>query len=227
MFTVKRFIALRLALSVAMGLGALLPRAVAAEGAETETIVLVRHGEKPALGLGQLNCQGLNRALALPDVIGKKFGRPDAIFAPDPAQMKEDLGQLYNYVRPLATIEPTAIVFGLPIDASIGFSNLDALRQRLELPTYRSALLLVAWEHAAIVQVARHLIADHGGDPAVVPDWKGVDFDSIYVVRITRTGAEAAVKFELLHEGLDGQPEVCPAHAPGVNRRGIRTPFRG
>ena len=47
MFAVKRFIALRLALSVAMGLGALLPRAVAAEGAETETIVLVRHGEKP------------------------------------------------------------------------------------------------------------------------------------------------------------------------------------
>jgi hypothetical protein len=62
----------------------------------TETIVLVRHGEKPAEGLGQLNCQGLNRALALPVVIGKLFARPDA-----------------NYVRPLATIEPTAIAFAL------------------------------------------------------------------------------------------------------------------
>src|ERR1700727_2627529 len=34
-----------------------------AEDAAT-TIVLVRHAEKPEDGLGQLNCQGLNRALA-------------------------------------------------------------------------------------------------------------------------------------------------------------------
>ncbi len=33
-----------------------------------ETLVFVRHGEKPAQGYGQLNCQGLNRALALPAV---------------------------------------------------------------------------------------------------------------------------------------------------------------
>src|ERR1700730_4025255 len=49
-----------------------------------ETIVLVRHGEKPDKGLGQLDCQGLNRALALPPVIAKTFGRPSAVFAPDP-----------------------------------------------------------------------------------------------------------------------------------------------
>ena len=38
-------------------------------GSATETIVFVRHGEKPANGLGQLDCQGFNRALALPAVI--------------------------------------------------------------------------------------------------------------------------------------------------------------
>ena len=89
-------IVLGLAVAGSLGFGAELP--------VTETIVLVRHGEKPADGLGQLNCQGLNRALALPAVIEKLFGRPDAIFAPDPAQSKEDYGRLYNYVRPLATI---------------------------------------------------------------------------------------------------------------------------
>jgi hypothetical protein len=31
-----------------------------------ETIVALRHAEKPAGGLGQLTCQGLSRALALP-----------------------------------------------------------------------------------------------------------------------------------------------------------------
>ena len=55
-----------------------------------ETIVLVRHGEKPGKGLGQLDCQGLNRALALPPVIAKTFGRPSAVFAPDPSQQRED-----------------------------------------------------------------------------------------------------------------------------------------
>ena len=29
-----------------------------------ETVVFVRHGEKPEKGLGQLSCRGLNRALA-------------------------------------------------------------------------------------------------------------------------------------------------------------------
>jgi hypothetical protein len=34
-----------------------------------ETLIFVRHGEKPANDSGQLTCKGLNRALALPDVL--------------------------------------------------------------------------------------------------------------------------------------------------------------
>ena len=56
----------------------------------TETILFVRHGEKPAGGLGQLSCQGLNRALALPGVIARKYGRLDAVFAAVPSRLKED-----------------------------------------------------------------------------------------------------------------------------------------
>ena len=77
-------------LNIVLGLVLVASPVISAELPVTETIVLVRHGEKPAEGLGQLNCQGLNRALALPVVIGKLFGRLDAIFAPDPAQSKED-----------------------------------------------------------------------------------------------------------------------------------------
>ncbi|HEX3993473.1 MAG TPA: hypothetical protein VHX39_20045, partial [Acetobacteraceae bacterium] len=91
--------------------------AKAADVAKVETIALIRHGEKPPAGLGQLTCQGLNRALALPAVIRKVFRRPAAIFAPNPAEQKPDNGTLYDYVRPLATVEPTAIAFGLPIHA--------------------------------------------------------------------------------------------------------------
>ena len=205
---------MRIGLNIVLGLGLVASPVISAELPVTETIVLVRHGEKPAEGLGQLNCQGLNRAVALPVVIGKLFGRPDAIFAPDPAQPKEDYGRLYNYVRPLATIEPTAIAFGLPVDASIGVSDLDALQQKLESRVHRSALVVVAWEHAAIAKLARRLVADHGSDPTIVPDWNSDDFDSIYVVQLTQSRAGTAVTFEQRHEGLDGEPTTCPGQAP-------------
>jgi hypothetical protein len=181
----------------------------------TETIVLIRHGEKPALGLGQLDCQGLNRALALPAVIGKAFGKPDAIFAPDPAQTKEDHGHPYDYIRPLATIEPTAIAFGMPVDASIGVSNIEALEQKLSTAEYRGALVLVAWEHKRIVDLARLLMSRQGGDPAAIPYWKDDDFDSIDVIRISRTDAGATASFEQRHEGLNGQATSCPGRVPG------------
>jgi hypothetical protein len=41
-----------------------------------QTIVFIRHGEKPSGGYGQITCQGLNRALALPDVLLAKYGKP-------------------------------------------------------------------------------------------------------------------------------------------------------
>jgi hypothetical protein len=171
-----------------------------------ERIVFIRHGEKPAAGLGQLDCRGLNRALALPAFFAKTFGKPDAIFAPNPSVEKKDDGQLYDYVRPLMTIEPTAIAFGLPIHAEIGFADVAGLRAALEAPEYRRALIFVAWEHNLIEVVARDLMRAHGGDPNAVPPWRHADFDGVDVITIA--GGKAS--FARLTEGLDGQPETCP-----------------
>lgn len=176
----------------------------------TETIVLIRHGEKPPAGLGQLDCQGLNRALALPAVLARHFGRPAAIFAPDPARKVEDEGRTYDYIRPLATIEPTAIALGMPVDASVGFTDTDGLQRRLGEPHLHNALVFVAWEHLRIVMIARSLMVRHGGDADTVPAWRDDDFDSIYIVRIVRTGDRAKASFEHAHEGLNGQPRNCP-----------------
>jgi hypothetical protein len=177
----------------------------------TQTIVFLRHGEKPALGLGQLNCQGLNRALALPAVIAREFGRPDAIFAPDPAKEKSDAGKMYDYVRPLATVEPAAIYFGLPIEADLGFLDTAALVRQLDTPEYRSALVLVGWEHHKIIDAVQQIMTENGGNPVSVPDWRDDDFDSLYVVKITHTdGRPAAATLELRQEGLNGQPTECP-----------------
>jgi hypothetical protein len=211
-----------------------------------ETIVFVRHGEKPGSagrcyksddsksveestsGLGQLSCKGLNRALKLPSVIEAKFGKPGAIFAPNPAEQKPDQnddgngvrGGLYDYVRPLATIEPTAIRFQLPVNAQIGFSNAGALAATLMNKNYQDMVVVVAWEHKVINEVECQLLTkesckwekDEHGDKrsGVVAKWDGCDFDRIDVVKIDWSKAPPDVIFRQEKEGLDGQPEACP-----------------
>lgn len=172
-----------------------------------ERIVFVRHGEKPPKGLGQLDCRGLNRALALPGFFARAFGRPDAIFAPNPTAEKADAGVSYDYLRPLATIEPTAIALGLPVNVEIGFADTAGLQKALEAPSLAHALVFVAWEHSLIDVVARKLLAAHGGVPAAVPEWGRDDFDGVYVVTLA---AGAPAKFERMTQGLNGQPEACP-----------------
>jgi hypothetical protein len=182
-----------------------------------ETLVFVRHGEKPATGLGQLSCKGLNRALALPAVIAAKYGRPDAIYAPDPGEQKNDGGKPYYYVRPLATVEPTAIQFGLPIETPYGYSQIDKLGDALIDPKWRDRTVLVGWEHREIEELVRQIVVAHGGNATDVPKWKSADFDSIYVLRIDWSGATPRVRFSHEHEGLDGRPDDCPcATLPGA-----------
>lgn len=189
------------AVIAALALAGARAAAALAEPAD-ERIVFVRHGEKPPGG-----CRGLNRALAPPAFIAAHFGKPDAIFAPNPAEQKKDDGKPYDYVRPLITIEPSAIAFGLPVDAQIGFADVKRLQAALEAPEYRRALVVVAWEHRLIDVVVRNLLAAHGGDPSLAPTWADDDFDGVDVVTID---ANAHATFSRLAEGLDGPSEACP-----------------
>lgn len=173
-----------------------------------ETIVCIRHGEKPPGGLGQLTCQGLNRALALPKVLLGKFGTPQFIFAPNPAQKSD--GDKYFYVRPLATIEPTAIRCGLPVNTQFGYSEIDGLENELRQPAYQNAVVFVAWEHGLLDDFAKSLVADNGGDVRAVPDWPAKEFDQIYVFKITRANGHNKVAFTVDHEGLNGLSADCP-----------------
>src|SRR5215470_1540086 len=93
-----------------------------------ETIVFFRHGEKPSGGYGQLTCQGLNRALALPTVLTGMFGKPAYLYAPNPAvKISDPAGSAY-YVRPLATIEPTAIRAGVGVNTKYGYTDIASLQ---------------------------------------------------------------------------------------------------
>jgi hypothetical protein len=185
------------------------PVSPASSATGVETIVFIRHGEKPAKEIGQLNCQGLNRALALPRVLTAKFGKPDYIFAPAPFRMSVAVGR-FNYIRPLATIEPTAIELGMPVNTDFGYTDIDGLRLELTSKKYEHALIFVAWEHYELESVVKQLVGEFGGDPKEVPKWESNDFDSIYIVRVSNDKAPKSASFTRDQEGLDNLSTDCP-----------------
>jgi hypothetical protein len=178
-----------------------------------ETIVAIRHGEKPAAGLGQLTCRGLNRALKLPKVLITRFGKPDAIYAPDPAiEVSDGSARRYSYVRPLMTIEPTAIALGMPVNAQIGFTEIAKLQSELTAAVNARALIFVAWEHEMLNDFARQLLRSYRKDPSAVPDWPNDDYDRIYIFKIEQRRGEADLSFEVEHEHLNGSlSDACPS----------------
>jgi hypothetical protein len=151
-------------------------------------------------------------------VINALFGKPKAILAPDPAKQKEDGATLFDYVRPLATIEPTAIAFGMPVNAQVGLDDTAGLKAELDKDVYRDALVLVGWEHKIINEIECQIITGNGcvfekdengvkksGD---VVKWDGDDFDRIDIVKINWSARKATI--EMRSQGLDGQPKTCP-----------------
>jgi|SRR5208282_3814417 len=186
-----------------------------------ETLICIRHGEKPATGLGQLSCQGFNRALALPGVLLPKYGPPQFAFAPDPTQTITEYAGTYCYVRPLATIEPTAIYCGLPVNTQFGFTQITELEGELQKDAYQNATIYIAWEHLVLDSFAQDMVETYGGDPTQVPAWPADDYDTIFVIRITRSQAQESVAFTIDHEGLNSLSndclpmQICPA-GPGV-----------
>ena len=176
-----------------------------------ETIVSIRHGEKPPGGLGQLTCRGLNRALALPTVLLAKYGAPQFVFAPNPTQKVDGKNHKeYFYARPLATIEPIAIRCGLPVNTQFGYEEIGGLETELQKPQYRNATIFIAWEHYLLDDFVKDLVKSHGGDAAQVPPWPHEDYDSIFVVKITRGEGRESVAFTIDHENLNNLSDTCP-----------------
>ncbi|CAI1898788.1 Uncharacterised protein [Serratia quinivorans] len=167
-----------------------------------ETLIFVRHGEKPANNSGQLTCKGLNRALALPDVLLNRYGKPDFIFAAGP---KED--KTGSSLRALSTIMPTAVRVGLPIGIQFHADDIAGLQQELLSDKYQNSRIFIAWEHKNLDKAVKNIVAARGGNPDSVPKWPGSDFDSIFVVTLD----QGKVSFRQESEGLTALAETCPS----------------
>jgi hypothetical protein len=214
---VSRFLAFAAilgALYPSMGCSSAQSREAPQSGDSTETIVMIRHGEKPENGLGQISCMGLNRALALPDLLIRRYGKPDFVYAPNPSDQVKDHGEFYSYVRPLATIEPTAIRAGLPVNTQIGYKQIDQLQKELTQPAYANARIFIAWEHGTLHDFAQQFLKFYGDDPSAVPLWPTNDFDTIYLFHLTRKDGKPHLAFQVDHEDLNGSlSAACPAGA--------------
>jgi hypothetical protein len=172
-----------------------------------QTIVFLRHAEKPADGLGQLTCQGLNRALALPTIL-TRYGAPEYVYAPNPQMKMTDSGGSFYYVRPLATIEPTAIRAGRSVNTKYGFTEITGLQTLLITSAKANSTIFVVWDHVYLPKIVQNIMNAYGGG-VHVPTWVTGDYDSLYVVHVNY-GSSITATFHIDKEGLNGQSTACP-----------------
>ncbi|MDD2032591.1 histidine phosphatase family protein [Pseudomonas sp. FP1154] len=202
-------------LLVACGLALLLEssvsRAQPADG--IQTLVFLRHAEKPAGGLGQLNCQGLNRAIDLATLLPEKFGKADYVFAANPTRNVEEgeLDNSYSYIRPLMTISPSAIKLGLPVNIEYSANDTSDLADELLHDKYHNSIIYTAWSHGYLPELINQVASDAmGKKQTITDDWESGDFDSLYVLTLTWHNGKASLTSQNYKQGLDNGQETCP-----------------
>jgi hypothetical protein len=109
-------------------------------------------------------------------------------------------------------IEPTAIRLSLPVctDFRFKFKDIAGLQNELTKQQYHKAVIFVAWEHYEFARMVRNFVGAFGGNPAEVPNWPDDDYDSLFVLRISDTGAKKSISFSHDHEGLTQLSPDCP-----------------
>jgi len=179
----------------------------------TQTLVFLRHGEKPAAGLGQLNCQGLNRAIDLATLLPEKFGKANYVFAANPTRNVEEgeLDNSYSYIRPLMTISPSAIKLGLPVNINFSANDTDDLAEELLQGKYHNSVIYTAWSHGYLPELINTVAGDATGKKmTITEDWESSDYDSLYVLTLTWHDGKASLQSHVYKQGLDNGSQTCP-----------------
>jgi len=179
----------------------------------TQTLVFLRHGEKPDGGLGQLNCQGLNRAIDLSTLLPEKFGKADYVFAANPTRNVEEgeFDNSYSYIRPLMTISPSAIKLGLPVNINFSANDTGDLADELLHDKYHNSVIYTAWSHGYLPELINKVAGDATGKKTTITDdWESSDYDSLYVLTLTWHNGKASLQSHVYKQGLDNGAETCP-----------------
>jgi hypothetical protein len=155
-------VALLAAVGVALGQGVVATQPPA-------TILIIRHAEKLTDGRQDLSETGYKRAALLPTLFeGSRADLPvpQVLFATHVSKHSN---------RPVETITPLAAALKLPIDSTIMDDDYAALAKELLSGKYGGKVVLVAWHHGKIPQLATAL----GAQPPYMP-WPDEQFDRVW-----------------------------------------------
>lgn len=133
------------------------------------TILIIRHAEKLTDGRQDLSPVGYRRASLLPKLFdGSRADLPvpQVLFATHVSKHSN---------RPVETITPLAAALKLPIDSTIMDDDYAALAKELLSGKYAGKVVLVAWHHGKIPQLATAL----GAQPPYMP-WPAAQFDRVW-----------------------------------------------
>lgn len=134
-------------------------------------VYLVRHAEKLTDGQMDLSPAGLERAQLLCQAFPPNGGRPDL---PTPQVLFAAHVSAHSN-RSLETLLPLAESLHLPVDDSFRNDDFQALATALLSGKYAGKIVLVAWHHGKIPQLAVALGAKPPYDP-----WPQQEYDRIW-----------------------------------------------
>jgi hypothetical protein len=154
-------------------------------------VVVFRHAEKPKKG-DNLNCQGLNRSLALPAMLYGRFGIPGATYVPSMA-----VGDNTLHSRMFQTMIPFAAKYNLQLTSKFSEDETEALASAV---LQRNGVVMIIWEHKRIPDIVRAL-----GVRDADLQWPDDDYDSLWVIGFKNGVAH----LERSTEGLR-PAEACP-----------------
>jgi hypothetical protein len=157
-------------------LPALLPLTVETGFAQTPqppaTILLIRHGEKPEVGI-HLSPTGVERSKALPQLFGgptapppHNLPKPDFLFATK-AGAKSD--------REVDTLLPLSEAMKMPISHEVADKEFATLATELLSGKYAGKIVLVCWHHGSLPGFARAL-----GVTPPYDKWPDPQFDRVW-----------------------------------------------
>ena len=152
-------------------------------------VVIIRHAEKPTSGGDNLSCQGQNRATRLPEIITKKFGKPDYIYVPALKSAKSTA-----HSRMFQTATPLAIKYDIAINSKYSETDYADIANSVFKKT---GTVLIVWSHSEIPALAEALgLSD-------APDWQKQDFDGVWVLTYADKKPQLTQDVEGLNPSLD------------------------
>jgi len=155
-----------------------------AAGQAPATILLIRHAEKLTDGRLDLSPVGFERAKRIPQLFGGADGtaphslpRPEFLFATHVSAKSN---------RPVETITPLSEAMKMPISSEVEDKEYAKLVKELMSGKYAGRVVLVAWHHGTLPQLAEAL-----GATVPYKPWPETQFDRVW--RIDYKDGKAAL----------------------------------